>query len=174
MFKRTYTRRAGQTLVEVVIAILIAAMTTVAVFSVVLSGTVSQKKAEKKEIAAMLLKEAMQTLQTFVSAVPDNAAYSPRIGAALPGRWPADDSGDWALRGNPGAGRRHDISSLMNRNTLEMQALRGTTPVCRWGRPCYFVYWVSDDNTAACVNPALGAGTELACKTVEFRMEYTD
>jgi len=133
---------------------MIAAITTIAVFSVVLSGFVSQKKADKKELAAMVLKEAQQTLQTFVSAVPGDANYSPNAG----GWWQADSlSPAWALSAGT-----HDISSLM------LADLRTDPAVpCVAGGSCYFVYIVTD---ADC---GFGIGSN-ACKTVSFDMKYAD
>jgi len=150
MRKRIPGKRAGQTLIEVTIATIIAAITTVAIFSVILSGFVSEQKADRKEAAAMVLKNAQQTLQSFVSVEPSNASYSPNAG----GRWSADTSGVWAL--NAG---RHDISSLMNGTILG--------PGCVWGGACSFTYIVADTNCG------FGGGTS-ACKTVTFDMLYAD
>ncbi len=158
MFERVRIKRSGQTLIEVTIATMIAAMTTVAVFSVVLSSFVSQKKADNKEVAAMLLKQAQQTLQNYVTAVPGEPAYSSNAG----GRWAADSSGVWAL--NAG---RHDISSLMNTAAPEITALRGTLAACAWGTGCYLSYFVTDTNCG------FGVGAN-ACKTVSFDMQYAD
>ena len=153
MFKARI-KRPGQTLIEVAIATMIAAMTTVAVFSVALSSFVSQKKSDKKELAAMMLKEAQQTLQTFVSAVPGDVNYSPNAG----GWWQADSLNPaWALSAG-----MHDISSLM---PIDLR----TDPVvpCVAGGSCYFVYTVTD---ADC---GFGGGNN-ACKTVSFDMNYAD
>ena len=169
MRKRNLTKRPGQTLIEVVIATLIGAMTTVAVFSVVLSSFVSQKKADKKELAAMLLKNAQQTLQAFVSAVPGDANYSPNAG----GVW-KDSS--WALSAGT-----HDISSLMN--TPENIDLRPVDPAtgiretCAVAGGCYFTYTVGNTD---CLRgdklvPSQPTNTDVTtCKTVIFNMKYAD
>lgn len=159
MSYRFNSKRPGQTLIEVVIATLIAAMTTVAIFSVILSSFVSQKKADKKEAAAMLLKEAQQTLQTFVSAVPNDSNYSPNAG----GTW--KEPGRWALAGAPAPGLQHDISSLM---TAE---LRPAGVTCAAGASCYFTYTVTNLD---CLG--LGAyNTDFtSCKQVDFSMKYAD
>ena len=101
--RKRIKKRPGQSLIEVVLSIVITAMTTVAVFSVVLSTSVSQKKTDKKEAAAMVLKQAHQTLQLFVSAVPSEPDYSFNSGL-----WPADARGEWALTAG-----EHDISALL-------------------------------------------------------------
>ncbi len=146
MLERARTKRPGQTLIEVVIATLIGAMTTIAVFSVILSSFVSQKKADKKEIAAMVLKQAQQTLQTFVSADPNTQILPGVYLAPNPGgRWL--DAG-WAL-----AAGSHNISSLM--------------PADLCATTCSFVYVVTDRNCG------FGIGTN-ACKAVKFDMTYAD
>lgn len=164
MLKRVHTKRPGQTLIEVTIAIMIAAITTVAVFSVVLSSFVSQKKADKKELVAMLLKEAQQTLQDYVSVVPNDANYSPNPG----GKWSADSSGVWAL-----AAGVHDISSLMNQpaNAELRRDASGAEQTCAAGGFCYLTYTVTNSDCLA-----LGAGNtdSTSCKTVLFSMKYAD
>ena len=88
-------------MIEVVIATMIAALTTVAVFSVTLTSVVSQKKADRKENAAMVLRQAQQTLKTYVTVDPSDVLHSPNAG----GTWL---DGTWALSGGV-----HDITSLM-------------------------------------------------------------
>ena len=168
-------KRSGQTMIEVAVATLIAAITTVAVFSVILSGFVSQRKADKKELVAMLLKDAQQTLQAFVSADVSNATACGGYCAPTPfGLWSAaTPANQWAL-----AAGQHDISSLMNppASGNVYAALRGAPPApCVAGSPvCYFTYLVTDDNSPTCVGGTLGAGTNNACKTVTFDMRYAD
>ena len=147
-------QRSGQSLIEVVLSILITAMTSVAVFSVVLSVSVSQQKADKKEAAAMILKQAQQTLQLFVSAVPSEATYSPNAG----GVWSADSSGLWAL-----AAGAHDISSLL------------TVPPNPVGYPLEggtFTYAVT--NTDCLQQSGVSNTDEKSCKKVVFTLTYPD
>ena len=158
-------RRSGQTLVEVVIAILILAITTVSVFSIFISNSAPQLKADKKEQAAMLIKNAQQTLQAFVSAAPDDPMYSPNAG----GRWSADASGGWAL-----AEGIHDISSLMNGTSLQVRSAQNLPVQCAYVAGCtdccYLTYEVTDDNN--CLPGVTLSGTSQACKTVVFNMRY--
>ncbi|OGR41394.1 MAG: hypothetical protein A2X35_10310 [Elusimicrobia bacterium GWA2_61_42] len=164
-----FKSRAGQTLIEVTMATIVAAITAAAVFSVILSSSVSRKKSDKKELSAMLIKEAQQTLQLYVSADSTTPVYTsagtywaPNLG----GRWSADSSNSWALTGSAAApGTRHDISALMN--TTDMAELRGTAASCVWGGACHFVYYVQDTNCS------FGTGTG-ACKTVSFDMKFAD
>ena len=106
----------------------------------------------------MLLKQAQQTLQTFVSVDPGDTNYSPNAG----GKWSADSSGNWALSSG-----HHDISSLMPADLLTNSD--GT--VC--GAACYFSYDVTDDTSVNCAG-SLGGTTTYACKTVTFNMKYAD
>ncbi len=159
-------KRSGQTLIEVAVATMISAITSVAVFSVILSSFVSEQKADKKELAAMLLKDAQQTLQAFVSAVPSEAAYTINAG----GLWAADTSGRWALYGLPDPGFRHDISSLMNGTALQVNP----SVNCVWTGNCSFTYVVIDSPSANCINGILGAGTNNACKTVVFSLIFAN
>ena len=167
--------RSGQSLMEVVIAILIAAIASVAVFSVVLSSSVSQKKADKKEQIAMLMWEAQGTLQTFVSAdlttpvyTTAGTYYAPNQG----GIWSADTSGNWALE--PG---RHDISSLMNTpEHIDLRRDPDTNQVytCVDGGACSLVYVVTDITGNDCLEGIMDATTLQACKSVQFTIKYTN
>lgn len=141
--------RPGQTLIEVVMATMIAAITTTAVFSVVLSSFVSTSKADKRDAAAMALRRAQQTLASYVTALPSDAAYSP---GATPGRWPIDLSGQWALRNGS-----HDITGLLTGTPLNGGTL---------------TYTVASNDCGL----GLGAFPDypLACKTVVFTLTYPD
>lgn len=166
MRKRISGKRSGQTMIEIAVATMIAAITTVAVFSVVLSSFVSQKKADKKELVAMLIKNARETLGTFVSAdVTTATACTGYCAPTANGIWAADASGVWALSNT----RRHDISSLMNGTELQVNP---PTP-CVDGGACWFVYTVTNTD---CLNEAGGVtNTDLnSCKTVVFDLKYAD
>ncbi len=153
--------RPGVTLIEVSIAALITAMTSAAVFSIVLSGLVSHEKADKRELAAMAIKRASQSLSNYVSAVPSESAYTPVAG----GKWAASATAGWSLRGNTGGGVTHDISSLLNGTELQVP---GQT--CAAGNAyCFFTYTVVDYDCG------LGtANTAWACKRVTFNLRYAD
>lgn len=155
--------RPGVTLLEVAIAGLITAMTTAAVFSVVLSGFVSHKRADRREQAGLMIKHAQKTLMGYVSAVPGEAGYAP--GSPV-GHWPASSTPGWSLRGSVG-GVTHDISSLLNVPGL---VLRPAGVTCAAANPaCHFVYTVFDRDCG------LGtANTAWACKQVAFRLRYAD
>lgn len=161
-------KRSGQTLIEVTMATMIAAITTTAVFSVVLSSYVSDAKADKRDAAAMVLKRAQDTLKSYVSSQPTNAnmipgAIPPVPGApgAIVGRWSADNSGAWALADGP-----HDISSLLNGGNNPVLNPGGA--VCSYGSSvCGFGYTVTPVECGF----GLGAG---ACKRVRFSLVYTD
>ncbi|MDQ7774318.1 MAG: hypothetical protein RDU13_12465 [Elusimicrobiales bacterium] len=152
--------RQGVTLLEVAIAGLITAMTTAAVFSVVLSSFVSHERADKRELAGLMIKRAKQTLMSYVTAVPGESEYVPGSPA---GHWPASSTPGWSLRGSGGAGVRHDISSLLNGTDLQVPGV-----TCAWGRACYFVYSVVNRDCG------LGTGDTVACKEVNFEMRYAD
>lgn len=144
-------KRAGQTLIEVCMATIVAAMTTTAVFSVMLSSFTSQAKADKREAAAMVLKQAQENLKSYVSAVPNESAYEP-VGPGGTGIWPADTSGAWAL----GDGV-HTISSLLNGTALQGGTLS---------------YTVSSFNCIGTLGSA--PNNELGCKTVVFSLTFPD
>lgn len=148
-------KRPGQTLVEVAMATMIAAITTVAVFSVVLSSYVSSAKADKRDAAAMALRRAQDTLKSYVSAVPAEAAYVPPAGA---GPWPAP--GVWPLRGN---GEVHNISSLVAGPPL---TVAGNPPAAT------MTYTVFSTDCGFGLGPA--PNFALACKRVVFNLVYTD
>ncbi len=147
-------RRAGQTLIEVTMATMIAAITTTAVFSVVLSSFVSDARADKRDAASMVIRHAQETLKYYVSAEPGNAAYVPTDGAV--GKWSADTYNGWALRGATGNGFTHTITSLLNGTPLQ-----GGT----------FTYRVINTN---CLGGAIGATDANSCKQVVFNLTYQD
>lgn len=129
-------------------ATMIAAITTTAVFSVVLSSFVSDARADKRDAAAMAIRHAQEVLKNYVSVEPATAAYVPSGPMRGVGRWDADNSGVWALRSGP-----HDISSL-----LANTPLAGGT----------FTYRVTNTNCG------FGNSEELSCKEVRFQLNYTD
>lgn len=139
---------------------LITAMTTASVFSVVLSSFVSHERADKRELAGIMVKQAKQTLMSYVSAVPGESEYVPGSPA---GHWPASSTAGWSLRGSGGAGVRHDISSLLNGTELQVPGV-----TCAWGADCFFVYSVINHDCG------MGAGDTVACKEVRFEMRYAD
>jgi type II secretory pathway pseudopilin PulG len=157
--------RPGQTLVEVVMATLIAAMTTTAVFSVILSSFVSGGKADKRDAAAMVLRRAQEALKSYVSVEPTSTnlfgVLPARPGApgSPVGHWAADASGAarWALASGPPA---HNISSLLT-----------GTPLA--GPSSSFQYTVSNTN---CLGPSVVPVTNDSnqCKTVTFTLIYPD
>jgi len=131
-------------------ATVIAAMTASAVFSVVLSSFVADARADKRDAAAMALRQAQQALKVYVSVAPSDPNYSP---GAVPGRWAADPSGQWALRNG-----NHTITSLL-----------ADTPIENGGSFTYNV---------ASYDCGFGLGSPpdypLACKRVTFQLSYTD
>lgn len=156
-------KRPGQTLVEVTVAALIAAVTATAVFSVVLSSFVSDAKGDKRDAAAMVLRSAQETLKSYVSAVPTTANMFPgfpaRPGApgSPVGRWSADGSGGWAL-----AAGSHNLDSLVSGPPL-------TEP---GNPPARLRYTVTNTNCLGALGPAPTDFTQ--CKTVNFTLIYTD
>jgi len=146
-------KRYGQTLIEVMMATIVAAMTTTAIFSVILSSFASQAKADKREAVAMVLKRAQETIKSYVSAVPTDAGRVP-VGALGVGVWTADTSGVWPLRDGV-----HTITSL-----LAGTPLASATSV--------FSYNVTSGDCGF----GLGAAPNyaLACKAVVFTLTYPD
>lgn len=146
-------KRAGQTLVEVAMATVVAAMTTTAVFSVILSSFASQAKADKREAASLVIKRAQETLKSYVSAAPGDANYEPTGPGGVVGRWAADASGVWALRDGT-----HNITSLLDGTVLAS----GTSSL---------TYTVLSAN---CGFASVTSDNEAACKTVTFSLIYPD
>lgn len=140
--------RKGQTLVEVVVAIMISAMTATAVFSVVISSQYSNVKADKREAAAIALKAAAEYLKPYVSAVPGETAYVPNSGY-LPGE------NVWAL--SPGT---HNMNFIFD----SMPQLKGksTSPTMS--------YLVTPENCTG----TMGAPPNFAsaCRKVVFTMTF--
>ncbi len=135
-------------------ATMIAAITTTAVFSVILSSFVSDAKADKRDAAAMALRRAQDTLKSYVSAQPGDSSYVPTSGLGA-GRWAADNSGSWALRDGS-----HNISSLVSGPPLSITGAAA------------FTYTVSSYDCGFGLGSA--PNYERACKRVVFNLSYTD
>jgi len=157
-------KRPGQTLIEVTIAALIAAMTATAVFSVVLSSYGSEPRADKRDAAAMVLRRAQATLGSYVSLDPYNPNLLPGLLPEMPaapgspiGRWAADTTGVWAL-----CARAHDISSLVAGPPLSMPGYP----------PATLTYTVADYDCGFGLGPP--PHFQYACKRVVFTLNYTD
>jgi hypothetical protein len=169
-------KRAGQALVEVTIATMIAAMTTMSVFSVVLSAMVSQQKADKREAAALVLKQAQEVLKSYVSADPLNGDFIPGIvdgyGLTLPaapkstsvGHWIYDTTGGWALAAGP-----HNIDSLLAipPNPVTFPLAGGTLRYTVSDYDCGF-------GSGKIGNPVGGISGNTTCKIVVFTLTYPD
>lgn len=141
----TRRKRPGQTLIEVVVATVISAMTTTAIFSVILSSFVSDVKADKRDAAAMVLKRAQETLKNYVSAVPGEAGY---VAGSPTGHWTAEGGGAWAL-----ADGWHDVSTLV-----------AAPPLSVAGQPPATLRYL--------VTPY--ACSSFTCKQVVFTLSYPD
>ena len=112
--------RKGQSLIEVTVAVLIAAITATGVFSVILSTKYSNVKSDNKEAAAIALHSAQEYLRPYVSVastIPgDYQTYFMPKGINIYG-----ESG-WAL-----ANGTHDMSFLLyNMPQLENATLTYT------------------------------------------------
>ncbi len=152
----------GATLIEVMMAAIIASMATTAVYSVVLSSFVSIAKADKREATSLIFKKAQNILKSYVAVESSNSIYDLPGEKNTPGVWEADTSKKWALAGNVG-GLRHDISSLLKGTVFQPD---GET--CGWGKSCHLVYYVKNTDCG------LGSADRLACKTVKFELKYAD
>lgn len=163
--------RPGQTLIEVVMATMISAMTTTAVFSVILSSFVSVAKADKRDAAAMVLKHAQETLKNYVSADPTSANMFPGVapartgspvsGGGVVGHWDAETGNTrWALAESP---PDHDISSLVAGPPLTIAGLPAAT----------LTYSV---RSYACgiFNVASPPNNQGLCKQVVFTLTYQE
>ena len=165
-------QRSGQTLVEVAVATVITAAAAMAVFSVVLSSFASQTKGDKNAAAGFALKQAQQTLKSYVSADPTNAnpfsmASSPLAGApgasTSVGHWAMETVGtQWAL-----AAGTHDVTRLLNGTVLNPTS--GGSGCTSNNPPC-LRYVVKNID---CGFGFAGAG-EAACKEVVFTLIYAD
>jgi len=143
---------------------MIAAMTTTAVFSVILSSFVSGAKADKRDAAAMILRRAQEALKSYVSVDPTTNDLFPGSLPARPGapgspagHWPAEFGNTyWALR--PGM---HDISSMLTGTPLEAAgaSLR---------------YTVTDIACLDDIPTGTAPNYTQACKAVVFTLVYPD
>ena len=149
--------RKGQTLVEVMVATVIAASTATAIFSVVLSSHVGELKSDKKEAAAMVIKAAQEQLKIYVSADPSDPEFSPVAG----GHWGKDTNGGWAL-----ATGSHNVDLLL----AGVKQLEGknTAPT--------LTYVVANVNCGFCSDAACSGAPDqtLACKQVTLTLTYED
>ncbi|GAB4031969.1 MAG: hypothetical protein Fur0012_09940 [Elusimicrobiota bacterium] len=149
-------RRNGTTLIEVTAAILIAAMTSMAVFSVITSSTVSHVKSDKKEFSAAAVRMAQDRLKAYVTSDLTNTVIS---GPTANWHINGDTNAGWAL-----AAGNHNISSWLNNDTNFDKLCKNSAGVSS----CQFTYRVTDRNCG------FGAATNSSCKQVVFTLIYPD
>jgi Tfp pilus assembly protein PilV len=137
---------SGVAMVEVIVAIVVAAITSMAIFSVILSAVISQRKADKREAAAMLIQKTAEKLKSYVTATTSlpSGFKTPESSWHLPG----DSNTGWALTAG-----NHDVSSLLP-DALKDESGKGS-----------FSYTVTNEN-------CLGlSGENEQCKKVVFSLE---
>lgn len=145
-------------------ATMVSAITTTAVFSVVLSSFVSDIKADKRDAAAMVLKRAQETLRSYVSVDPASANLFPGAAVGIPGspgivpgKWAADSSGAYAL-----ADGTHYLNILVN-----------TPPLTEPGKAAATLRY-----TVTSFDCGFTKGAPpiypLACKKVVFTLTYAE
>jgi len=142
-----FKKRSGQTLIEVLVAVMLSAITATAVFSVILSTKYSYAKADKREAAAVAMRSAQEYLKPFISADP-YASYS---SAFMPTKNIYGES-SWAL-----ATGDHNITFLLG----NMPQLTGSNASLY-----SFLYTVTDDHCGS------GSATTSMCKRVVFSLTY--
>jgi len=185
--------RPGQSLIEVTMATMIAAITTTAVFSVVLSSFVSDARADKRDAAAMAVRHAQEVLKSFVSVDPYNPLYAP-TSALGTGRWPKYKAALEKARVESTATKKRGVGvslgiygcGLDGPDTSGAWALRDGrhwinslvqqpgSPLSPAGVPAATMFY--DVQSYQCAWFGTGAGPDfpMACKRVTFRLDYTD
>jgi type II secretory pathway pseudopilin PulG len=154
-------KRKGVTLVEVVVAVLITSMVTMATFSIFTSSMVSQKKSDKREISGLAIKLVKENLKNYVTSDTSNSLiwgpYSSwrfrmdfvDVGAQY------DSYGGWALQ----SGVTHNITAILQSEPF-------FTRLCNKNiANCTFTYIVGDQNCG------FAGGV---CKHVYFNLIYPD
>ena len=158
--------KKGTTLLEVTVALLIAAITSMAVFSISTSSTVSLIKSDKKELAAMAIKMAQERLKFYVTA--DTATWTGPNNWAL--QYDTSTLNSWAL-----ANGTHSIGQWLNGNDGKCNSYTNSfVNLCRDSSgncSCVFNYTVSlGNNGSGC---GFGGGS-FDCKKVVFDLRYPD
>ena len=97
--------RPGQSLMEVTVAVLIAAITATGTLSVILSTKYSNVKADTKESAAVAFRSAQEYLKPYVSAAATNSSYTSSF---MPSGQSIYGETGWAL-----AKGDHDLTFLL-------------------------------------------------------------
>lgn len=146
----SYRWSKGFTLAEVVIALLVAAMAVMAMFSVILSTFVTSAKADKKQEGMLLMRGAAETLRAYVSADPANTDPELMLPGTPVGHWSAETGAGWSL-----AAGAHNISSLLSGTKFQTGSLS---------------YAVTE---IPCVDVGI-IGLELKCRQVKFTLTYPD
>ncbi len=153
-------KRKAFTLVEIVIAVLISAMVAMASFSIFTSTMVSQKRSNKRELAAVVLRMVQESLKAYVTSDTDTI------------KWPYYPSANWRFCNHAGmcdtyngwalqSGVSHNITSFLNTEPFLSQLCNGNISNCS------FSYTVTDTNCGFGTGPG-------ACKTVQFNLSYPD
>lgn len=108
--------KKGFTLIEVIVAILVAAIAVVAIFAVILSAFRSAPKSDQKETAGLIIRQAAEQLKAYVA---DQNAWTQEFPASLPRNLcsdtPTNDDGNKA----PLATGAHNVSCLLYGTVLE-------------------------------------------------------
>ncbi|MFH1618736.1 MAG: prepilin-type N-terminal cleavage/methylation domain-containing protein [bacterium] len=157
----------GFTLIEVVMAVFIAAIAVMAIFSVVLSSRVSGVKTDMREEGTMVMKHAAEMLKSYVSAqiTPtepvDPAPLDIDMPGNPPGHWSKDSSSigsrRWAL-----AQGTHDISDLLK----DYPNAKLPLP------PASSLTYTVEDKPGCKDSLTGGEDLSLICKKVEFTLTY--
>lgn len=107
---RAAAKSAGFTLVEVIVSVMITAIAVTAIFSVIASNMVSERKIDTSEEVAMILSTAQEKLKPYVLANTNTSESSPVPDyVALPKTMRYGICGDTA----PLAKGTHDITCLL-------------------------------------------------------------
>jgi prepilin-type N-terminal cleavage/methylation domain-containing protein len=138
--------KKGFTLIEVIVAILVAAIAVVAIFAVILSAFRSAPKSDQKETAGLTIRQAAERLKAYVA---DQNAWTQEFPSSLPRNLcsdtPTNDDGNRA----PFASGEHNVSCLLAGTVLEGGTL---------------TYRVTDVN----------AGGQLQYRKVDFSLELPE
>lgn len=145
--------RAGFTLVEVVIAVLVSAMMVTAFFSVALTTRVNAGRTDHKQVATQEAKRVLELLRNYVTD-PEGVSGG---WLALPGngQLPGDQCGCYALQAGV-----HNVTSL-----LDPAFVASVDPV----NPPTMTYTVSNPGSGSCPSGAVFLSGKCVSVTVTWQ-----
>jgi prepilin-type N-terminal cleavage/methylation domain-containing protein len=112
--------KSGFTLIEVIVAILVAAIAVIAIMAVILSSFRSAPKSDQKELSGLIIRQAIERLKAYVT---DENTWTQELPNSLPTNLCSDTATNDDGNRDPFVSGNHNVSCLLTNTDLEGGAL---------------------------------------------------